>query len=327
MLKILWIDDDETRKTYADTLDAEDNVSVDFKMPEEIKSISNESLKEYSLIVIDYFLENKGSYKHRGLTMASSIRENCWKIPIFIISADASFDSVKKALKTSLDNFEMVLAEEEFENEDKLKQFIDYAKDYDKLKSFSEITTGIIIEKILNAPESSKEQLNNIIPKTLKNNSEKILEVGKWINKTLTSKKGPLYNKNHLRAFLGVKESKINQLISEFETSKYNGLFSKVNEDLWWINEIREILYKKWSEKEEEYITNIPLMVEKLYDLKEGDVEICPVCQEKYPNCFAKEIESEDHYAVVHYHCSEKDKDDDELLFFESERVFVEKDE
>lgn len=315
-LNIIWIDDDISRKGYADLVDAK------FFLPNE--ALKNAKFDKADLVLIDYYLIGSGSkndIKLNGLSIASQIQEKFHWLPIYIISNYLMADDKKDELFLCNNSFLKVLYLNNFDE----KEIIEDAKSLRELRS-NKYKSAEDIQNLLAAPQASLNRIKNAIPNNILQKgvgeTERLFSLFKWIDRILIKYPGPLYDEEHLAAHLGVPKKTLAILKPKFKSAKYHGIFSESSKiDLWWSDEIDKIILTD-SKAAKATTINIPVLVENIFSLKKDQLNKCAICSKYYPDILASEKETKDSYKNIHYSCSDEDTTKPQMQYFDNPRQF-----
>lgn len=324
-IKVLWIDDNPSRKDTINLLNNKNDLDINLILP---NKFDENLLQKMKIVVVDYFLdqtkiENK-YFDQRGLSFASKIREKNTTIPIILISSDPKFQTEKDKFDFLLKNFELII-DDEFIREDKGKKFTEFIREIVNLGS---INSNEDIFKKLKIPKIAETRMIPLL------NSEKKYLIHKninlyfvrWIINELMYYPGMMYNLNWVSSILGIKEDYFLKKYSEiFKEAEYKGVFSGINrEKLWWSDKIKEIVISNFSGNKYSSISKA-FIIEN--SIPKNEILCCPSCDEIYTNYIARNSQTKDEFRPVHYKCTEHDKEAEIKLFFDQPRIFNEKNE
>lgn len=281
-LRITWIDDNPERKGSAVVMERELNAKVDFvdvkdvDLDDVLDALTKKS--EPDVVIVDHNLEGESGIFKKGSTVATYLRENWYECPMICVSG-VDVNQVDSQQRNLYEAFYSIQ-----EISDHFTEIKIIALAYNNLKDNRPTTIDELLE-ILGTPEDDRIKLASIIPTQIKENFEDtslLVEMSKWINSTLLSRPGFLYDDLHAATFLGLNIDGFEKIKKKFKSAKYTGPFANPEVDRWWkttllaiLNEVTDVRGLPWEKGR------------KLKGIDQNDYSKCYSSEEPFPEVIA----------------------------------------
>lgn len=264
-IKTLYIDDEETDlgrnrdyfKTYAD-----DQFELITCKPSDLSEVYKcINTNSPDLILVDLDLssaDEKGRViSLNGLTLMTEIRQKFQEIPLVLFTKKSLFESEISYLPENLlYTIDQIVYKEQVAKHDPtlLTELYSLAEGYHKLKEVSKLDWETITE-LIGASEEDYDDIRTSSPPGLliTNSPYTVIEISKWIRKTLLNYPGILYDSLHAATFLGISETEFlsEEIQQYFLKAEYSGLFSIPEvRSYWWKSKISEIANENMNDDE-----------------------------------------------------------------------------
>ncbi|MEQ9403867.1 MAG: response regulator [Cyclobacteriaceae bacterium] len=321
-MKFLWIDDEPLRKRAADNLEEALNVDVSFIGLEgkDIDNVLHDLLtkdSEPNLIVMDHVL-NKASSEtfKKGSTAATVIHEKWPECPIVAITAVDLRNDIDSRQRSAYENmFRDNKISEHYQTIESI------ALGFNMLKKKRPVNQDEILDRLV-CPKLDRERLKKILPIEIKEevnikDASFIIEIYKWLNTTLFSRPGFLYDKLWAATYLGLSEKGFDSVKKLFEPAKYMGVFSDPSNERWWKSQLTEIVAEKTGKVDFPWITGRYLVEPKKLNYSKSHPT-----KKEYPQTVAALDESIDtKWVPMRLEETEAHPQFEDMLFFEQLRV------
>ena len=324
LIKIVWIDDEPSHMEDAKTLESK---RKDLK----IKFISTSNFEDFLKKQEDgmdlFLIDDKLRGRSVGVGIAGKIREKFPEIPMYLFTAYPEEYGISTALAEaakSLGDDVLDLKKVQREGHDILYY---NAIDYRRIREspHEEINALLIL---LKAPDEDCKRIVSALPESLKKglltrSDGNAIAFAKWVKRNFLKLPGFVYNSLYSATKLGITKKAFQDLASEFEDARYDGVFAKTGPKLWWDSKLAKIIFQLASEKlRGDDTTDLRKLTTKLFSLDEAKMSKCSVCGEKYPDTVGINKDDEEDYQPVHYKCSEPHPTKTRVLYFEEARQF-----
>ena len=321
--KFLWIDDDRNRKTAAENLENQLNVTVDFinlhrkAMIQFIKAkFENESnFKSFNSIIIDHRLNKITDTFINGPSTAELIRQKINNIPIICITA-ADIEEMEDHTK---DIYDLIIKGNRL-NEN-YPRIISLVKYFDELKDRLPHSEREMLS-LLKAPDIEEEKLISIIPNFIRKDKPYFIkELSDWTRKILISQPGFLIDEIWAATISGVKFNSFNKIKNYFDKDIYNGIFENDADIRWWKSSVIQTIFLKFSN----YKSILPWEVARNFvEISEQDYSICELCGKPFPEIVGyTDLEAKTRIQL-HLSCSIPHPKFEKKLYFEEIRMMKE---
>jgi CheY-like chemotaxis protein len=339
-MRVLWVDDDtEKRKKEAKLLEqlflevfGKEGLSIEVIHPEKADSRLRYKQKKPDLFLVDYNLnqiplEGGDSYPYKGLTIAGMIRDLYPEYPIFVVSQDENAEIFREKSQAAKSSFEGQLLHKKLQRVGHHLLYF-YARDYRKIREVKDENINEIF-RLLKAPLEIQNRIKLVLPDELKHGFDKgragnSIAFAKWLQEIFITEPGFLYSDIYAATHLGLTVEAFNRISQEnkkFMKARYSGIFSEVNEPLWWVTGLNKLVFStpKFSRLG---IDNTWEIGPKLFNVNENEYAKCAVCGEKYPDIVGINISDSNERKPIHFRCSSSYTDKKRELYFDEYRGF-----
>ena len=289
--KILWIDDNPSRKKQAMDLQDESGINVEFisvkdKDLEKVKMSIRDKYKP-ELVIIDHVLDKTKSTEgiRLGSTLTGFLRESWEGCPFLGITAAGNVSKI---------DVEKYTYDELIEG-DRFSEYIQYIPNV--LKGFKKSANAKTIEEWINWLEPPKEEIVRVkgcMPHHVKTNINKkgfTNRIYRWFRTKFYSMPGFLYDNDWVATFIGVKREAISKYSEQLDKAKYTGIFNDPYNVRWWKAKLYQVIYSGCKDVSAASRSSQDVGNEVL-KVKKEDRSICHVCKKKWPETIAYKDDS-----------------------------------
>lgn len=315
--EVWWVDDEPERESEeAESLDGEqEELNVVFYNPDEALEILS-SIEEGTgdceapdLVLGDWYLNEVGEYEFKGLTFEARLREVFSDVPFYGFSGEETADF---GGQLSEERFDRVCNIRELTSGNAGKEILEDIKDYQKVKDAVGGDIGDIMELLDASDEARREQIRaslpgefeNGIPSEDESGRSSGLQFARWVRNRFLQIPGPISGALFTATKLGVKRSVFkNKYQTDFESSKYRGIFSYTTKPRWWqTSVIRKLV--KMNDDPESSMGEPWMSGPQILDVDPENRPVCEVCRKKHPETVAQTESSPTDTFPVHFGCS-----------------------
>ncbi|MFX0091847.1 MAG: hypothetical protein ACFFBD_08810 [Candidatus Hodarchaeota archaeon] len=323
-VKVVWIDDDESRKDDAKTLESRRN---DLKIEFVGTSDFEDFFRKYQFDIDLFLIDDKLRGRSVGVGIAGKIREISPEVPIYLFTAyprDYGISTSLAEAATSLGDDILDIREVQREGHDIL---YNDAVDYRLIRESSHEDIDAIFN-LLKAPEEDYKGIILALPENLKRGllthlNGNSIAFAKWVKRVFLLHPGFVYNSLFSATKLGMTTTAFQKHISEFLNARYDGVFFKTRPEMWWDSKLDKIVFKLTREQlPDDDTSDLRRLTPKLFSLSDSEVSKCVICGERYPDTVGINKDDERDFQPIHYKCSEPHPTKTRILYFEEARQF-----
>lgn len=323
-LKLIWLDDDPNREsfaeglrvyTYADCKGKKHSLKAKFEdlsQKDPLEVINGIKFNTYDLVVVDHVLSHTTQTNRRGSTLATIISESAPNIPIFGITAD---DNLRSINSTAIHAYDELFLDAHFG--DKFSTITSAAICFKKTKQ-SLLSNQTTLIKLFAPHESEREILHNICPRIENGIKPSIHDLYRF-KKDLFSNPGPLLDANWVANLMGVKADSFKRFEHLFDKAKYSGVFCTPDNKRWWRGGVKELIFKNAPEAS----SSLPWEAgHSIKNVRPSDYSECKACNKSHPEILGYSDSGKNSKLVpLHIRCSKEHPDFPKRIYFEEIRV------
>jgi len=315
-MKLIWIDDNPSRKESAVNLEDEIGVKVDFKSikGEEVEKLLLEIIQqeEPDLIIIDHILDQAVSDTIKtGSTAAIFLRDKWPSCPIVSVTA-VDLDEVDFFHKSTYEY--MIEAHSISKNYNKILALINGV-----ISMKEEVISNIkqLID-LLNPPALDIENIQKIIPTRIRmviEDESLPLKYYRWLNSLLFKRPGFLLDEDWTANLVGLNRAGFEKVKKDFKDAMYTGVFSDTSTVRYWKSDVIRILG--------ELVDDVDLPWRLGRQLIKDHPEFYSKCypsDEDYPETIAQ-LDSKGDWYPMKLKYTEPNPNYEDLYFFEKLRL------
>lgn len=249
-LRFVWIDDKKSKvEHYRAVIEAGlDNARASICLIE-VKSNALEELGKWSdenkdhppdLFVIDHVFNSALPFGLKGSSLAHLLRGEFPRVPMVCVTA--MFDEPNSFDQEDISEYTALFLYQRLEKH--IDDLYVIARDFRKLHPReAEVREHLVA--CLRAPSRDKNDLLHVLPEEFQNEKHATTEhrIARWIINTLLGRAGFVYDRLHAATLLGLTEAGFTKVESQFEKTRYKGVFATEGDPRWWATAIRNRLY------------------------------------------------------------------------------------
>lgn len=324
LIKIVWIDDESSHMEDAKTLGSKrKELEIKFISPLDFEDFLKKQEDGVGLFLIDDQLRGRSV----GVGIAGKIREKFPEIPMYLFTAYPREYGISTALAEAAKSLgDDVLDLKTVQREGHVILYYD-AIDYRRIRESPREEIDALLS-LLKAPEEDCKRIISALPESLKKglltcSDGNAIAFAKWVKRTFLKLPGFVYNSLYSGTKLGITKKAFQDLASQFEEARYDGVFAKTRPKLWWDSKLAKTIFQLASEKlPGDDTIDLRRLTPKLFSLDESKMSKCIVCGERYPDTVGINKDDEEDYQPVHYKCSKPHPTKTRVLYFEEARQF-----
>jgi hypothetical protein len=234
------------------------------------------------LIMLDHVFSKTGRknlYRIAGSTVAHILRRTWSDVPMVCVTGMLENPSLRKKHSDrdsenqylELFQYETLLA--------RVDELYVIANDFKKVVK-ANLSSGNDVAKFLNVPANDKNIFVSSLPYEFQLSADASTphRISRWILQVLMHYPGFLYSELRTATMLGLSLEGFTKVKDEFKAAAYKGPFAKKDNPLWWVDRVREILFKKVSAEAPSYSW---LAGRFLKGIGPGDYSVCHINKEK----------------------------------------------